>query len=534
MAVVGWFFVRNVLTPMAYDDYSYAFMWREEMIDDECMADRLVDLDRRVSSLSDVLESQWAHYHTWGGRTVAHFCVQLFVLMGKSAFDAVNALMFGLLIVLIARLASDAPLSSRRVLWIVFGLWLAIPDWILSTQWLTGACNYLWTAVIQLLFLCLMKQLSVRGDGEKIGRPPSKPAARPSPCSVSQTLNEVTVESGGEWATSEDGAPACPRGGSPSPLNRNSMAERGDGEEEGRPLVRGAARPSLSSTSAEIFAPLKFFERGKMLLMIPLGLMAGWSNEASGAVAILLSAYFTARSDFSRRNLIGLFSTMIGYALLMTAPGNFNRLALTHPGFQLTPSLVLEHFNDAWRNVVGGESFLFVPIVWLLLTRRSLDPNIIAFTVAALLVPTAMLFSPQFASYTCLASTVFLLIASTAALDRIELGHSMLIRSIATILISIGVLSMAMSLRADYLLYRQSDAQFDLIERHRRDDCIELPSMLYDETSIELLGGRVMNAYNGRHHTAGLADDPNDYYTRAFAKYHGLNAVRLSDDEVSR
>ena len=431
MAVVGWFFVRNVLTPMAYDDYSYAFMWRGNMIDDDCMADRLVDLDRRVSSLSDVIESQWAHYHTWGGRTVAHFCVQLFVLMGKGAFDAVNALMFGLLIVLIARLASGAPLSSRRVLWIFFGLWLAIPDWILSTQWLTGACNYLWTAVIQLTFLKCLKS----------------------------------------------SAPA---------------------------------------------------------ILIPLGFAAGWSNEASGAVVILLSAYFTARSKFSRRNLIGLSSAMIGYGLLMSAPGNFNRLALTHPGFQLTPSLVLEHFNDAWRNVVGGESFLFAPIVWLLITRRSLAPDVIAFSIAALLVPTAMLFSPQFASYTCLASTVFLLIASTAAFDRIEFGHSTLIGSIATLLIAIGVLSMAMSLRADYILYRQLDAQFDLIDRHRNDDCIELPSMVYDETSIELLSGRVMNAYNGRHHTAGLADDPNDYYTRAFAKYHGLNAVRLSDDEVAR
>ena len=353
------------------------------------------------------------------------------MLPGKGVFDAANALMFGLLIVLIARLASGAPLSSRRVLWIFFGLWLAIPDWILSTQWLTGACNYLWTAVIQLTFLKCLKS----------------------------------------------SAPA---------------------------------------------------------ILIPLGFAAGWSNEASGAVVILLSAYFTARSKFSRRNLIGLSSAMIGYGLLMSAPGNFNRLALTHPGFQLTPSLVLEHFNDAWRNVVGGESFLFAPIVWLLITRRSLAPDVIAFSIAALLVPTAMLFSPQFASYTCLASTVFLLIASTAAFDRIEFGHSTLIGSIATLLIAIGVLSMAMSLRADYILYRQLDAQFDLIDRHRNDDCIELPSMVYDETSIELLSGRVMNAYNGRHHTAGLADDPNDYYTRAFAKYHGLNAVRLSDDEVAR
>ena len=76
--------------------------------------------------------------------------------------------------------------------------------------------------------------------------------------------------------------------------------------------------------------------------------------------------------------------------------------------------------------------------------------------------------------------------------------------------------------------------QLATVERHRTDECVFLPSMRYSEGLIKLLGDRVMNIYNGKRHTAGVGEDSNDFYTRAFAKYYGLNAVRLVDaDEVS-
>ena len=214
----------------------------------------------------------------------------------------------------------------------------------------------------------------------------------------------------------------------------------------------------------------------------------------------------------------------------MLAPGNINRMHLMLPDFHFSLSLLLEHFRGAWLDVIIGESFLCLPIIFLLATRRTLDTKIIAFSLAALLVPTIMIFSPLFTSYTCLSSTVFLLIASTAAIDQIDLKRSMPVRALAIILSLIGALSMLLSVWADYGLYRQLNAQLELIEQHRNDACIELPAMTYDETAIELLGGRVLEPYNYRHHTEGIADDPNEFYTRAFAKYHGLNAVRLIDD----
>ena len=426
--IVAWFFVRNALTPLSYDDYSYAFMWRTDETIVDSMADRLIDLQHRITSLSDIVESQYEHYHSWGGRTVAHCFVQFFVLIGKGAFNVANALTFGLLIVLINRLATGKELSAFRVLWIFFGLWIAIPNWVLSTQWLTGSCNYLWTATLQLLFLY---------------------------CFIS--LKEPK-------------------------------------------------------------------------LLLPLGLIAGWTNEASGAVLILLSAYFIYRSR--EKNLwqaAGLLSMMIGYALLMLAPGNLNRLQLTNPDFRFTLEVLLYHFQNGWLDVMSGEAYLFLPIIFLLIRHRTVEPNVIAFSTAAILVPTAMMFSPVFASYSCLASTVFLLIASTAAVEQISIGRSKIIQAMGLTMIAMGVLSMALSIRADYGLYRQMRAQLETIERHRNDDCVVLPPMIYSEELIKLLGDRVLNIYNGKRNTAGVGVDRNDFYTRAFASYHGLNAIRLSE-----
>ena len=73
------------------------------------------------------------------------------------------------------------------------------------------------------------------------------------------------------------------------------------------------------------------------ILMFALGLLAGCSNENSGAVTILLAACFVYVSlgdaKPSKGQICGIVGAIIGYVLLMTAPGNFAKLAETvaHP-----------------------------------------------------------------------------------------------------------------------------------------------------------------------------------------------------------
>ncbi len=146
----GLFLIRNLLLPLVSDDYSYAFIWNGEGGGN--IAYGITGDFQRVTSFYDIAVSQWSHYFTWGGRTVAHCLIQFFVWIGKPFFDIANTLIFVLLILLIHWLAKS-PISKISVIWILLMIWICVPEWVSTMLWLTGACNYLWMAVLQLLFL---------------------------------------------------------------------------------------------------------------------------------------------------------------------------------------------------------------------------------------------------------------------------------------------------------------------------------------------------------------------------------------------
>ena len=82
----------NNLMPLHRDDYDYSMIW---------------DTGEHLNSLRDVAESTYIHYFEHGGRAFTVFCLNLFLWLGKFAFDIANSLMFTALIVLIACAAGN-------------------------------------------------------------------------------------------------------------------------------------------------------------------------------------------------------------------------------------------------------------------------------------------------------------------------------------------------------------------------------------------------------------------------------------------
>ena len=154
----GIFLWRNLLLPMVGDDYSYAFIW------DGADAGNLMDgigARQRITSLSDIFVSQWSHYFTWGGRVPALSAVQFFAWQSSNGhdylFDAVNTLFFVLLVMLLYWLAAGRIESMAKskvgLFWLLLGLFFAVPSYLYTMMWMTGACVYLWTAVAECAFL---------------------------------------------------------------------------------------------------------------------------------------------------------------------------------------------------------------------------------------------------------------------------------------------------------------------------------------------------------------------------------------------
>ena len=129
----------NMKTGMIADDYRYCFSFAD---------------DSRIESVMQIFPSMAAHRESMNGRLVAHFLVQLFLLLPGAVFDVCNAAMFTLLVWLIYRLAKQKCEDNAVFAALIFAcLWCLQPSFGQVFLWLDGSINYLWCAVLCLLLL---------------------------------------------------------------------------------------------------------------------------------------------------------------------------------------------------------------------------------------------------------------------------------------------------------------------------------------------------------------------------------------------
>lgn len=131
--------VCNLWTDLVADDYRYFFSYADES---------------RIESVADIFPSMAAHRHIMNGRVIAHFLVQLFLLLPPIVFKLINSLVFLALIWLIYSIARQGGVHNALGLLTIFGcVWVLQPEFGQVFLWLTGAINYLWCAVLCLAFM---------------------------------------------------------------------------------------------------------------------------------------------------------------------------------------------------------------------------------------------------------------------------------------------------------------------------------------------------------------------------------------------
>lgn len=104
-----------------------------------------------INTLLDVLRSWWNHYLDCNGRT-ANLADYLFNgLLGKSAFNVCNTLVFGVLAHLVSRLATGRNSMTALAVFFAFVIF-AMPLPGETMLWLAGSCNYMWAVTASLAF----------------------------------------------------------------------------------------------------------------------------------------------------------------------------------------------------------------------------------------------------------------------------------------------------------------------------------------------------------------------------------------------
>lgn len=147
----------NSKTGMVADDYAYCFSFAD---------------GEPVESLSDCFRSMAAHRQWMNGRVIAHFLVQLFLMLPKVLFNIANSLVFVGVLCLLARLAGREEEKSNFLLMGLFGLvWIFMPSFGQVILWLDGAVNYLWSGLFSLGMLTVyVKKFMDDRDLPRLGR----------------------------------------------------------------------------------------------------------------------------------------------------------------------------------------------------------------------------------------------------------------------------------------------------------------------------------------------------------------------------
>lgn len=134
-------YVLNIYFPLWADDWMYSFG---------------LD-DKRIASFTDILKFQYHHYMTWGGRSIAHFNLQIMLFLGEGFANLINSIVFLAFVIIIYKTARlnnpklGASVSTLVLICIL--LWFLQSNFSHTVLWLTGSANYLWSSFFTLLFL---------------------------------------------------------------------------------------------------------------------------------------------------------------------------------------------------------------------------------------------------------------------------------------------------------------------------------------------------------------------------------------------
>lgn len=151
----GLMYAKSRILPKYADDYPYSFRW-DPNYGNLTEANQKLE---RVRNLKDLVQSQVAHYKNWDGRVLADFMVQLALMKDdKKTFDVANTLVMLSQLLICASIAKGRrvglkDLSLREVFLLTAGFWTCAPHLIATCFWLTGSITYLWTGLVESLYV---------------------------------------------------------------------------------------------------------------------------------------------------------------------------------------------------------------------------------------------------------------------------------------------------------------------------------------------------------------------------------------------
>lgn len=145
------YYILCYLAPITLsDDVLYKFVWPHDS----------ESFNKPITSIFDIIESQYIHYQVVNGRSIIHSFIQLFDgIAGKEACNVISSILFGCLIWMTSRMASQGKNTLFGLSITSAMLFLLIPGFHNEFLLFVGQINYLWATVATMCFVFMVNHI---------------------------------------------------------------------------------------------------------------------------------------------------------------------------------------------------------------------------------------------------------------------------------------------------------------------------------------------------------------------------------------
>lgn len=276
--------------------------------------------------------------------------------------------------------------------------------------------------------------------------------------------------------------------------------------------------------------------------MFFLGLVAGCTNENTICWIIPLLLFLIFKL-WKKRQIegwlcFGVAGLMIGYALLLCAPGNMARLLAENKSYNWL----------TWEIIKGNASLFFLVLVYFQIflwyfnlrsfcslngkskKNKELGKEVLLAKIicaVAFCMIAVMVFSPNFPPRSALPGTVLLIVAACILL-RIQEEYEIILikKSAKKFLCSVGfiyfVVTAAATFYGSYYNYNQINELISFVQSsdYAKENVIEVNSLRpIDDTVYKASGFHIM--------TVEMSENANDWRNVAFSRYYGIKGIQM-------
>lgn len=265
----------------------------------------------------------------------------------------------------------------------------------------------------------------------------------------------------------------------------------------------------------------------KNLLIFLFGIVVGWSNEnTSFGLISILTTYLVIdkikNTKISKFKICGLIGVIIGFAIMILAPGNYVRASK----FNENTNIIIKIVRNIINYTISAIDYMWIPIIativliiYYIYNRKKINFNFYPYIIGSFFSIYSMVLSPEFPERSWMGPIIFLIIADGILIYN--LLNEKFIKYVVinfTIILSIFYMREYLVLVKDINVVRKTwNYRIETINRGKKQNKKEFEFYYLD----------TKNTKAPHYGLADLSDNPKGWPNLAIEYYYKIDSIKI-------